>query len=67
MSLPSTTGLPNECMLGNLDYSLPSDAKSFSVKVQPSNISSIVSGDYTATGSSLLDNLTFPSHNCKYV
>lgn len=62
MSLPSSVGLPNEMMLGNLDYSLPSDAKSYSVKVQPSNISSVTSPTYTATASSNLD-LTFPSQN----
>lgn len=62
MSLPSSVGLPNECMLGNLDYSLPPDAKSYSVKIQPSNLSSIVSSTYTATASSVLD-LQFPSQN----
>jgi hypothetical protein len=62
MSLPSSVGLPNEMMLGNLDYSLPPDAKSYSVKVQPSNISSVTSPSYTATASSALD-LTFPSQN----
>jgi hypothetical protein len=41
--LPSSVGLPQEMMLGQLDYSLPPDAKSYSVKVQPSNISSVVS------------------------
>ena len=41
--LPSSVGLPSEMMLGHLDYSLPPDAKSYSVKVQPSNISSVVS------------------------
>ena len=41
--LPSSVGLPQEMMLGQLDYSLPPDAKSFSVKIQPSNISSVVS------------------------
>jgi hypothetical protein len=41
MSLPSSVGLPQEMMLGHLDYSIPPDAKSFSVKVQPSNISTI--------------------------
>ena len=41
MSLPSKVGLPNEMVLGHLDSSLPPDARSFSVKVQPSNISSV--------------------------
>jgi len=62
MSLPSSVGLPNECMLGNLDYSLPPDAKSYSVKIQPSNISSVVSSTYTATATTVLD-LTLPSQN----
>lgn len=62
MSLPSSVGLPNEMMLGNLDYSLPPDAKSYSVKVQPSNISSVISPTYTATAATNLD-LTFPSQN----
>ena len=39
----SPIGLPNEVKLGNLDFSLPPDARSTSVKIQPSNISQIVS------------------------
>ena len=64
MSLPSTVGLPNEMMLGHLDYSLPSDAKSYSVKIQPSNISQIVSPTYStgATANAVLD-LSFPAQN----
>ena len=49
-ALPSSVGLPQECMLGSLDYSIPPDAKSFSVKVQPSNQSSVTSPTYTLTG-----------------
>jgi len=41
MSLPSSIGLPAEMELGSLDNSLPPDAKSFSVKIQPSNVSSV--------------------------
>ena len=41
MSLPSSVGLPAECMLGSLDNSLPSNARSQTVKIQPSNISSV--------------------------
>ena len=62
MSIPSSIGLPNEMMLGSLDYSLPSDARSTSIKIQPSNISQIVSPTYTATAASVLD-LPFPSQN----
>ena len=39
----SPIGLPNEVKLGSLDYSLPPDARSTSVKIQPSNISEIKS------------------------
>lgn len=39
----SPVGLPSEVKLGNLDFSLPADARSMSVKIQPSNISQIVS------------------------
>ena len=64
MSLPSSVGLPNEMMLGNLDYSIPPDAKSFSVKVQPSNLSSIVSSTYTMpAATTYLGDVAFPSQN----
>jgi len=43
-NLPSSVGLPQEMMLGNLDYSIPPDAKSYSVRIQPSNLST-----YTTT------------------
>ena len=39
----SPIGLPSEVKLGTLDFSLPPDARSTSVKIQPSNISQIVS------------------------
>ena len=56
-SLPSSVGLPFEMMLGNLDYSLPPDARSYSVKIQPSNVSSVVStfSPPTANGAYLPD------------
>lgn len=40
MSL-SPIGLPAEVKLGSLDYSLPPDAKSMNVKIQPSNVSQV--------------------------
>ena len=43
----SPIGLPNEVKLGSLDYSLPPDARSTSVKIQPSNISQIVTPTLT--------------------
>jgi len=63
MSLPSAVGLPQEMQLGSLDYSLPSDAKSFSVRVQPSNLSSITSASQTLTASTTFDSISFPSQN----
>jgi len=47
-TLPSSVGLPMEMMTGqgSLDNSLPPDAKSHSVKIQPSNVSS-VTGTFT--------------------
>jgi len=63
MSLPSTVGLPAEMQLGTLDYSLPSDAKSFSVRVQPSNLSSISTSATTLTASTTFDNIALPSQS----
>lgn len=63
MSLPSSVGLPNEMMLGNLDYSLPQDAKSYSVKVQPSNTSSVTTSFVTGTTTGVALDLPFPSQN----
>lgn len=64
MSLPSSVGLPNEMMLGHLDYSIPPDAKSFSVKVQPSNTPTVTGSFSTGTGTStVLGDLAFPAQN----
>lgn len=41
MSIPSAVGLPTEMKLGEVDYSLPADARSYAVNVQPSNLSSV--------------------------
>ena len=64
MSLPSKVGLPAEVQ-PELDYSIPSNARSYSVRVQPTNLSSI-----TATGLStgltaayLSSELAFPQTN----
>ena len=42
MSIPSPIGLPQELKLGEVDYSLPADARSYQVNVQPSNVSQVV-------------------------
>ena len=41
MSIPSPIGLPQELKLGEVDFSLPADARSYQVNVQPSNVASI--------------------------
>lgn len=41
MSIPSAVGLPQEMKLGDVDYSLPPDARSYQVNVMPSNISQV--------------------------
>ena len=62
MSLPSSIGLPKELMLGNLDNSLPPDAKSFSIKVQASNLTTIVGSFSTGTTSNvILNDIPFPT------
>ena len=61
MSLPSAVSLPAEMQLGSLDYSLPPDARSYQVKVQPSNISQIVSPDIAFTTSATGLDYAFPS------
>jgi len=64
MALPSSVGLPQEMMLGNLDYSVPPDAKSFSIKVQPSNLSQIQTTiTPTITASAAWGDLNFPAQN----
>jgi hypothetical protein len=42
MSIPSAIGIPNEMKLNEVDFSLPSDSRSYDVRVQPSNLSSVV-------------------------
>lgn len=51
----SPIALPSEMMLGSLPYSLPADAMSYSVKIQPTNVSSVASGNITMTASSTID------------
>jgi len=43
MSIPSVVGIPAEMKLGDVDFSLPPDARSYSVKVMASNVQSIAS------------------------
>jgi len=61
MSLPSAVSLPAEMQLGALSYSLPSDSRSYQIKVQPSNIASIVSPDIVLVASQQGGDYPFPS------
>lgn len=62
MSVPSVLGLPQEMKLAEVDFSLPNDARSYAVKIQPSNVQSIASQPLTMTASqSPLTGLSFPS------
>lgn len=64
MSIPSPMGIPNEMKLNEVDFSLPSDARSYQVKIQPSNVSQVVSGNISliaAANSSFTTTPQFPS------
>jgi len=43
MSIPSVVGIPAEMKLGEVDFSLPPDARSYAVKVMASNVQSVAS------------------------
>lgn len=43
MSIPSVVGIPAEMRLGDVDFSLPPDSRSYAVKVMASNVQSIAS------------------------
>jgi len=55
MSIPSPIGLPQELKLGEVDFSLPSDSRSYQVNVQPSNVPSV-----TQTGISVVSAASGP-------
>lgn len=42
MSIPSAIGIPSEMKLNEVDFSLPADARSYDVKIQGSNLSSVI-------------------------
>jgi hypothetical protein len=53
--------------MGSLDNSLPPDAKSFSVKIQPSNLSTVVGSISTGTTSNvILNDIAFPTQNIQF-
>jgi len=64
--LPSSVGLPQEMMLGHLDYSLPPDSRSMSIKVLPSNINTYQTSGFTVGGASATTyagDVSIPSQN----
>jgi hypothetical protein len=64
MSLPSKVGLPAEVQ-PSLSYSLPASARSYAVRVQPTNLSSITSSTLSSstTVGYLSSDLAFPNTN----
>ena len=58
-SLPSTVGVPNE-VKSQLDYQLPVDARSNSIRIYASN-SPTISQTYTVQAGAIQDGLSFPS------
>ena len=64
--LPSSVGLPQEMMPGHLDYSLPPDSRSMSIKVLPSNINTYQTSGFTVGGTSATTyagDISIPSQN----
>ena len=59
MSLPSKVGLPAE-MQPQLDYSLPANARSYAVRVQPTNVSSVAQSGLSTTTTAGVIALAFP-------
>lgn len=64
MSLPSKVGLPAEVQ-PSLSYSLPASARSYAVRVQPTNLSSVSSSNLSCgtTAAALSSDLAFPNTN----
>ena len=64
MSLPSKVGLPAEVQ-PSLSYSLPASARSYAVRVQPTNLSSVSSSNLSCGTSAayLSSDLAFPNTN----
>lgn len=63
MSYPVNVAIPNEMKINEVDFSLPSEARSWSTRVQPSNINTVANAACTtgtsAAGAAVTN--TFPS------
>jgi len=64
MALPSKVGLPAEVQ-PSLSYSLPASARSYAVRIQPTNLSSVTSSTLSCgtTAGVLTSDLAFPNTN----
>ncbi len=61
--LPSSVGLPSE-MKYNLDYSMPPDSKSYSIRIQPSNVSQVTTSFNTGnTATTYWGDMAMPASN----
>ena len=66
-ALPSNVGLPASMMLGHLDNSVPPDTRSYTAKIQPSNVSQItttissLTAPLAQTAVYVQPDMTFPS------
>ncbi len=68
VNLPSSTGLPSE-MKYNLDFSMPPESKSYSIRIPSSNVSQVTTTFSTGVAASTYwgDTLTMPSTNILFV
>jgi hypothetical protein len=60
MSIPSVVGIPAEMKLGEVDFSLPPDARSYAVKVMASNVQSVASPPISLVGAIASPPTTIP-------
>ena len=62
--LPSSVGLPSEMKLGQLDFSMPPESKSYSVRIPSSNVSQVTTTFSTGIAASTYwGDMTMPSTN----
>jgi len=60
--LPSSVGLPSE-MKYNLDYSMPPESKSYSIRIQPSNVSQVTTSFSTGINATYWGDMAMPASN----
>jgi len=63
LNLPSSVGLPSE-MKYNLDYSMPPESKSYSIRIQPSNVSQVTTSfSFANTATTYWGDMPCPASN----